>query len=258
MFATPVEPMGPPAAFQQAVEAMQAAPSAQARFAVVTQALGELGIDQVNYGFFDPAAASRAEAEVVFLSTMRSDWLEYYQDRGLHQLDPHVTLVRQGNILPYRWGDAQVEAIADDRALATAEETREAGLKSALCVPLTGPFDPRQAIAGMTLGSSLSEAELSRRVGSGAPYLTALAHVFHNLSLGSLLREAAGTTPLTSRERECLSFLAAGLRPDRIADRLGLARVTVDLHLANARRRLKARTLPEAVAKALTYGQLTL
>jgi len=258
MFATPVEPLGPPAGFQQAVEGMHAAPDAQARFAVVTQALGELGIDQVNYGFFDPAAASRAEAEVIFLSTMRPDWLSYYYARELHQLDPHVTLIRQGNVLPYRWGDAQVEAITDDRALITAEESREAGLRSALCVPLTGPFDPRQAVAGMTLGSSLNEQELSRRVGSGAPYLTALAHVFHNLSLGTLLREAAGAGTLTPRERECPSFLAAGLRPDRIAERMGLARVTIDLHLANARRRLKARTLAEAVAKAMTYGQLTL
>lgn len=255
---TPVEPLGPPPAFQYAVEAMQAAPTAQARFAVATRVLGDLGIDQVNYGFFDPDAASHAEAEVVFLSTMRSDWLTYYYDRELHQLDPHVTLVRQGNVLPYRWGDAQVEAIADEQALVTAEETREAGLRSALCVPMTGPFDPRRAVAGMTLGSSLGEAELARRVGADAPYLTALAHVFHNLSLGSLLREKAGAGELSPRERECLSFVAAGLRPDRIAERLGLARATVDLHLTNARRRLKARTLAEAVAKAMTYGQLRL
>ena len=258
MFASSIEPLGPPVVFQQAVEAMQAAPTAAARFGVVTRALSDMGIDQVNYGFFDPVAASHAEAEVVFLSTMRADWLDYYQQRGLHQLDPHVTLVRQGNILPYRWGDAQVRAIADDRALVTAEETREAGLVSALCVPLTGPFDPSRAVAGMTLGSSLSETELAARVGSGAPWLTAMAHVFHNLSLGSLLREAAGAGVLTPRERECLSFTAAGLRPDRIAHRLGLARVTVDLHLANARKRLKARTVAEAVAKAMTYGQLTL
>lgn len=258
MFGTPVEPLGPPAAFQAAVEAMQAAPTAEARFAAVTRALGDMGIDQVNYGFFDPVAASRAEAQVIFLSTMRPDWLSYYADRELHRTDPHVVLVRQGNVLPYRWGDAQVEAIEDDQTLSAAEETRDAGLRSALCVPLTGPFNPRQAIAGMTLGSSLDEAELARRVGTGGPYLTALAHVFHNLSLGTLLREAAGAGALTPREQECLSLLAAGLRPDRIADRLGLARVTVDLHLSNARRRLKARTLAEAVARAMTYGQLTL
>lgn len=258
MFATPVEPLGPPAAFQEAVEAMQAAPNAYDRFAVVTRVLGDMGFDQINYGFFDPVAASHTEAEVVFLSTMRADWLAYYQERGLHQLDPHVTLVRRGNVLPYRWGDAQVKAIDDTGALIAAQETREAGLRSALCVPLTGPFDPRRAVAGMTLGSSLADAELAASVGHGAPWLTALAHVFHNLSLGPLLRESAGAGQLTARERECLALIAAGQRPDQIAYRLGLARVTVDLHLSNARRRLKARTLAEAVAKGMTYGPLTL
>lgn len=249
--------LGSAAVFQGTVEAMQAAESPAARFAALSLALADLGLDQVNYGFFDPTAASRAEADVVFLSTMNPGWLDYYSDRELHLTDPHVTLVRGGNVLPYRWGDRQVDALGDqDPARAAAEQTREAGLKSALCVPMTTWFDPARPVAGMTLGSSLAEVELTRRIGTAAPYLTALAHVFHTLSLGALLREAAGAAVLTPRERECLAFVAAGLRPDRIAERLSVARVTVDLHLSNARRRLRARTLAEAVAKALIQGQI--
>jgi DNA-binding CsgD family transcriptional regulator len=62
------------------------------------------------------------------------------------------------------------------------------------------------------------------------------------------------TNPLTPRERECLLRLAQGERVDRIADRLSLSNATVELHLANARRRLGARTSPEAVAKAVLNG----
>lgn len=250
--------LGAPRDLQDVVETLRAAGTPEARFAAVTNAVSDLGFDQINYGFFDPAAASRAEAKVLFLSTMDPGWLEYYDDRQLHLTDPHVAIVRRGNLIPYRWGDRQIEALRDKGpALAAAEQTREAGLRSALCVPMTAWFDPIRPIAGMTLGSSLSEAELARRIGDATPYLTTLAHIFHTLSLGALLREAAGAGMLSGRERECLTYLAAGLRPDRIAERLSLARVTVDLHLANARRRLKARTLAEAVAKAFVQGQIT-
>jgi DNA-binding CsgD family transcriptional regulator len=68
--------------------------------------------------------------------------------------------------------------------------------------------------------------------------------------------EQAPRPRLSPRERECLTWLVAGLRSDRIAERLGLSRVTVDLHLTRARRRLGARTREQAVARALILGLL--
>jgi DNA-binding CsgD family transcriptional regulator len=68
--------------------------------------------------------------------------------------------------------------------------------------------------------------------------------------------ERLGAGALTPRERDCLTLLAKGLRPDRIADRLGLAKVTVDMHLRGARQRMKARTLAEAVARAVVARQI--
>ncbi len=56
---------------------------------------------------------------------------------------------------------------------------------------------------------------------------------------------------LSQREIDCLRFLATGHRIDKIATHTGLARVTVELHLRNARLKLAAATLHEAVAKAV-------
>jgi len=42
----------------------------------------------------------------------------------------------------------------------------------------------------------------------------------------------------------------------QIADRLHLADVTVNLYLKNARQKLSARSLPEAVAKAMLFQQI--
>jgi DNA-binding CsgD family transcriptional regulator len=240
------------------VAALQSAADPKQRFDVFSGALGRIGIDQINYGFFDPAAASEAEAEVLFLSTMRSDWLEYYYDRDMHVRDPHVVLVRQGNLMPYRWGGQAVAAIEQAPVKDAARQIEEAGIVAALCVPLTSPFAPARPIAGMTLGSTLPEDELRRLIGDKSPHLVSLTHLFHDLSLGALHREHLGASPLSPREKECLQLIADGLKQDALADRLGLSLPTVELHLRNARRKLKARTLAQAVARALRFREIEL
>ena len=67
-----------------------------------------------------------------------------------------------------------------------------------------------------------------------------------------------GTQPLSQRERDCLSFLANGLRVSRIAERMAISEVTVELHLRNARRKMKAATTPQALARAMLTGELSL
>ena len=56
---------------------------------------------------------------------------------------------------------------------------------------------------------------------------------------------------LSSREIDCLKLTADGKRSRAIADELSLAIVTVEMHLRNIRRKLNAKTTPEAVAIAL-------
>ncbi|WP_281993218.1 helix-turn-helix transcriptional regulator [Sulfitobacter geojensis] len=59
---------------------------------------------------------------------------------------------------------------------------------------------------------------------------------------------------LTARERDCLAYVADGLRTADIAYRLGIAEVTVEMHLRKARHRLRARTRDHAVAVAIRQG----
>ena len=53
---------------------------------------------------------------------------------------------------------------------------------------------------------------------------------------------------LSPREQEALTLVAAGLTARRIARQLGVAESTVRTHLNNAKEKLNARTLPEAVS----------
>ncbi len=52
---------------------------------------------------------------------------------------------------------------------------------------------------------------------------------------------------LSPREHEALSLVAEGLTARRIAKKLGVAESTIRTHLNNAKEKLSARTLPEAV-----------
>ena len=59
---------------------------------------------------------------------------------------------------------------------------------------------------------------------------------------------------LTSREADCLVWLARGYRNDNIADRLHISTATVEMHMSNARRKLAAATREQALVIATQFG----
>lgn len=64
--------------------------------------------------------------------------------------------------------------------------------------------------------------------------------------------------PLSPREAEVLSLLAAGRSIDEIAGELFLSPLTVRTHVRNARERIQARTTAHAIARAIEDGALDL
>ena len=62
---------------------------------------------------------------------------------------------------------------------------------------------------------------------------------------------------LTHREVQCLQQLAVGERPQRIAALLGIAPITVEFHIRNARRKLGAKTREHAIAIVVSRGLLS-
>lgn len=227
-----------------------------ARWRSFTDTLEAVGLDQVNYGLLDPAAATREAAEVLFLSSMRSDWIDYYGERRFDLDDPHVVRVRAGAVSPYLYDGAQaVDRLEDPDAREVIGQAAEAGLRAQLQVTLLGRDGLRPA-GGMCLGSSLGTRDFHRLVEGSEGDLVMVANLFHQRALGSLRRLRADVRPLSARERDCLQYVAEGLRAEAIADRMGLARVTVDMHLRRARVKLRAETLPQAVARALDFGEI--
>jgi DNA-binding NarL/FixJ family response regulator len=61
-------------------------------------------------------------------------------------------------------------------------------------------------------------------------------------------------SPVSAREREILSLLAAGHAPSTIAKRLGISPHTVRRHVANLGTKLEVRGIPALVRYALRHG----
>lgn len=67
-----------------------------------------------------------------------------------------------------------------------------------------------------------------------------------------------GAHALSARERDVLSYLSQGMHTAEIAEKLGLAAITVNMHFRSAKKRLNAATREQALAIAMASGAVSL
>jgi DNA-binding CsgD family transcriptional regulator len=90
--------------------------------------------------------------------------------------------------------------------------------------------------------------------GNSHPAVATCIIYAHTCIISLKQRERALKAGISPRERETLLLLARGFRSDKIAHRMGIKRVTVNLHISNARRKLASTTREQAVARAVHMG----
>ena len=240
-----------------AIERLMAAGSLAERWSAVTEILAGHGADVVNYAVLNTFEADRAEASVTQFSTMDPGWIDFYLAERLDLADPHVAYARESWLRPYYF-DEDMAARLEPDAARVIRLAAEAGLRSQISVIAPDSYRPHEAIGGMTIGSSQTSKQFFAEIAGREAGLMAIALLFHSLSIGELRREQFGGEKLSPRERDCLTFLSLGERNSRIAERLGIAEVTVEMHLRNARRKLRAGTTAQAMARALVTGEIAI
>lgn len=139
-------------------------------------------------------------------------------------------------------GERLLLSIADDgRGFSVPEhpDRAEGGL---------GEMAARAASAG-------GELEVSSLPGVGTQVRATVPLSRSALDVGTRAR-AAGRTfePLTSREREVLTYVAQGMTNKQIAAAIGISDRTVQFHLGNVLGKLDAASRTEAVVTALSEG----
>lgn len=139
---------------------------------------------------------------------------------------------------------ALIERCGDLLALDRRNRIELAGLGQHLCAETCSPTAGRASWLWQGYSNAAGLRVLLHLVphrGGGATVV-----MFANLAF-----PPEGIRDLSARERQVLALAATGLRRDRMAHRLGISVATIDLHCANFRRKLGAKTTPEAVVKWL-------
>lgn len=179
------------------------------------------------------------------------DLREAYFSEGIVDIDPVIRRALHVNS-PLPWG------LSEHRKSMTALEKRFYGFHNdlnnyhGLIVPIHAPG--YTSMLAMTDGGC--EADFLLRMEEMAQILhlfgVFVSETMHRINL--LTPVSSPLPSLTRREVECLSWAAEGKTAWEMAQILCVAEATAIFHLENAKKKLNARTLPQAVAIAITHG----
>jgi len=228
---------------RQMADRLQGCINADQAWDVAVSVLPDLDIDAAI--FVDATNPNAARVR----STADDHWTRAYQSSVQCGRDPfaRVCLSRVEGVLT---GVGHLAA-HDYLTLPEQEEiaTGSAALGISTGVSITSIPGIGGAGAGWNLMTRLSAREFSELYADREAEWRA----WSQLAFASLWFMSGGRKPsaLSVRERDCLAHVADGLRVAEIAARLGIAEVTVEMHLRNARIRLDAKTRDQAVAKAV-------
>ena len=118
------------------------------------------------------------------------------------------------------------------------EEIAAADIRTTCSIPVHANVDADWGIFDFAADPRPGGMEVFRKEFGAGIYPAAIA-AFRRLRTQIDTRRG-GRAPLAPNERECLLWLARGLRNDRIAERIGLKPVTVGLRISNTCRKLRA------------------
>ncbi|MEM0947973.1 MAG: LuxR C-terminal-related transcriptional regulator [Pseudomonadota bacterium] len=212
-----------------------------------------------NFGFSGCVYGRRVldrtptEDDIRFSNQMLG-WRDAYMEHKDYERDP-LFIYAPDMPVTFFTGAAFVEdyPYLQQEDLAVIRRAETYGITSGIALKLSDGSNG--VLKGWNLLGQHEKSEMIKlHADSGSLLLTCAALADQRIRLG----ETQKATSLSSREVDCLSLLASGLRNDQIGDRLNIKPVTVEMHLRNARTKLDARTREQALAIAISTGMVIL
>lgn len=204
--------------------------------------------------------AKKDEAILWVRTSMKDSWMKQYLDRQYYTVDRVIKQgVKQSTTINFRCGDMfgpgkqltdleqefnlglQDAGYGEIRAQTFTTDDRETSKISTIC------FDDHKDVI-----ENLNEVHVGQ--------LQSLMSVFLSKPISSKspgLVKFGGQT-LSARERDVLAYLSQGMMTAKIAEKLGLAEVTVNKHFNSGKKRLGASTREQALAIAMASGAISL
>ncbi|WP_162262560.1 LuxR family transcriptional regulator [Bosea sp. Root483D1] len=235
-------------AYQELVDGLHSS-AGEAEF----ERVGRRVAERMGFRYF--AYLGLGDLDPVLISSYPKRWSEHYFAEGYEDVDPVIAFARSGRST-LQWTREAARRFPLRAQKRLFDDADEFGIRHGVSVAITGGFNRFAAFTfavdevSSAHGRMVTEAnDIVQLIG-----LTFHAHADAKLVLRSPRNEAV---PLTQRERECLTWAARGKSMEATAMIIGVTPRAVKFHLDNARVRLGAETLPQAVAIALQGGTIT-
>lgn len=189
-------------------------------------------------------------APLVMLNAWPEEWYGRYTAKNYFAIDS-VAQWSLRTTRPYLWGDVPTELSAAKGAQKVLAEARTCGFVDGYVVPMYSARHWQTAVAfASDQRTDASERELAALQIMG---------VFAASAVRQLIEPTLDARKLLSpRERECLTWAAAGKSSWDISVILGIGHHTVRQYLADIRRKLDVTTLAQAVAESIRRGEIRL
>jgi len=212
--------------------------------------------DSLSY-FVTRTIGGALTAELMW-TTLPERWSAVYRRGAFASVDPRLARTR-GQIGPVLW-DASDYANDIRRRVFLAEAARF-GVCSGVAVALTDCAMNQVTVTFDRAESPVGAARREATLGSvGDLTLTAIA--LHESVLkwrvGGGPNGSAIASALTLRERDCLELAARGMTSADIGTKLCVAERTVNFHFSNIKTKLRAMNRPEAIARGIAMGLVTI
>jgi DNA-binding CsgD family transcriptional regulator len=243
------------------VEDLDNAKGLDACWHIVTRFLQRSGITLPTYMYLRPAKPDDAP---LILSKMPRWWADFYLETNAAARDPFFKTCKslRPRTIGVNFLNENNHMLSQKEAI-FIQEAADTGLMSGLAQPVQ-TINPSH-FGGWNFGSELGRKEFLSEIQHNAGRLHLASFLSHSYFQKEFeFQGRALTAPqeaeqrLSPREKECLIWLARGLRAGQIADRLSLAKVTVDLHFSSARKKLGAATREQMLVIALMSGEIEL
>lgn len=188
----------------------------------------------------------------VLMNTRSEQYLDHYEENDLIHKDPVVTELKE-NLNCFSWSD-----IIQTRDLSDAQRNiildgREFGMRNGFIIPIISPSGRYSIVSPAGENPNLSD-----RARVALEMIGMYAHQALERSIISSDRESRPIEPLSSRQRDVVSWAALGKTDPEIAEILGVAQSTVTDHIRKAKSKLDAHSRTFMVVRALRLGEIYL
>jgi len=212
-----------------------------------------LGFDSFVFGIVANDRRPDAESRTYVITNQHDAWVRTYDERAFLELDPRIELAAEPG---YAFWEAR-HFQHNPRHRVFLKEASAYGIESGLVIGLCTRDPPSYAMISINSSTpTLEQWNANQRLliaGQVSVLGKILSRTVRKFLHEQELLFPAPPIKLTLRERDILTLVAMGKSSKEIGAAIGIAKITVDMHVATMLTKLGALNRYQAIAKAIAH-----